>query len=104
MDALTRLSAWMTPYAVVWVVGLGLGVAGCKGNQGGQTLPPPVAQAEALAEDVQDDLDRAGHRREARVGRRRADQAIRLRERARLPGRGDHPQEPGRRPHGRESR
>jgi hypothetical protein len=42
MDALTRRSAWMTPYAVVWVVGLAVGVAGCKGNQGGQTLPPPV--------------------------------------------------------------
>ena len=58
MDALTRLSAWMTPYAVVWVVGLALGAAGCKGNRGGQTLPAPVERAEALAEDVQDDLDR----------------------------------------------
>jgi hypothetical protein len=73
----------MTRYAVVWVVGLALGAAGCKANQGGQTaggealaspsvstgstvastavasvLPPSVEQAEALAEDVQSDLDR----------------------------------------------
>ena len=54
-----HLPGWMTPYAVVWAVDLALGVAGCKGNQGGQTLPPPVEQAEALAEDVQSDLDRS---------------------------------------------
>jgi hypothetical protein len=77
-----RVSPWMTPYAVAWVVSLAMGVAGCKGNQGRQTagealaspsvttgstaastpaasvLPPPVEQAEALAEDVQSDLDR----------------------------------------------
>jgi hypothetical protein len=73
----------MNPYAAIWAVLLALGVAGCKGNQGRQTeggealaarsvttdsaaastpaagvLPPPVEQAEALAEDAQDDLAR----------------------------------------------
>jgi hypothetical protein len=83
MRSMGRNSAWMTRYAVVWVVGLAVGTAGCKANQGRQTaggealappsvstgstvastpvasvLPPPVEQAEALAEDVQSDLDR----------------------------------------------
>lgn len=83
MRSMGRISAWMTRYPVVWVVGLAVGTAGCKANQGRQTrggeglappsvstgstvastpvasvLPPPVEQAEALAEDIQSDLDR----------------------------------------------
>jgi hypothetical protein len=84
MSRTRRISAWMKWYATVWSVALALGVAGCKGHSGGQTasgeapasrsvttdsaaasspaagvLPPPVEQAEALAEDVQDDLARS---------------------------------------------
>jgi hypothetical protein len=64
--------------AAVWATVLAVGGAGCKGNHGGQTapaspsvatdsvvaatptagvLPPPVEQAEALAEDVQTYLE-----------------------------------------------
>jgi len=58
----------MTPYAV-WAVVLAVGVAGCKGNQGGEAAsaaaststagvpPSSVEQAEALAEDIQTYLD-----------------------------------------------
>jgi hypothetical protein len=71
------------PNVAIWAVLLAVGVAACEGDQGGQTakgealasrsvttdsaaastpsagvLPPPVEQAEALAEDVQDDLSR----------------------------------------------
>jgi hypothetical protein len=69
--------------AAVWCVVLAVGVSGCKGHSGGQrasgealasrsvttdsaaaypaaagVLPPPVEQAEGLAEDVQDDVAR----------------------------------------------
>ena len=66
-----RVPAWMRPYAV-WAVILAMGLAGCKNDQGGQTtrstgvsaptthvLPSAVEQAEALAEDVQTDLDQS---------------------------------------------
>jgi hypothetical protein len=65
-----RVPAWMTAYAV-WAAVLTVAVLRCKGNHGGQTatesavastptarvLPPPVEQAEALAEDAQTDID-----------------------------------------------
>jgi hypothetical protein len=64
-----RVPAWMTPYAVCAVV-LAVGGVGCKHEQERQTarstgasaptarvLPPPVEQAEALAEDAQTYLD-----------------------------------------------
>jgi hypothetical protein len=70
MRSTRKVPAWrMTPYAV-WALVLAVGVAGCKNGQKGQTtrstgasapaarvLPSPVEQAEALAEDVQTDLD-----------------------------------------------
>ena len=59
----------MTSYAAAWAVLLAVGGAGCKGNQGGQTVsaaaststagapPSSVEQAEALAEDAQTYID-----------------------------------------------
>jgi hypothetical protein len=78
-----KIPARVKPNVAIWAVLLAVGVAGCKGKQGRQpaggealasrsvttdsaaastpsagVLPPPVEQAEALAEDVQDDLSR----------------------------------------------
>jgi hypothetical protein len=84
----------MKPHAAIWAVLLAVGVAGCKGDRVGQTaggealasrsvatesaaastqaagvLPAPVERAEALAEDVQDDVARnAWPAAEAKLG------------------------------------
>jgi hypothetical protein len=83
MSRTRRTLTCLKSYATVWSVVLAVGVAGCKGRSGGQAsggaalasrsattdsaaasspaagvLPPPVEHAEALAEDVQDDLAR----------------------------------------------
>jgi hypothetical protein len=69
MCSAMRVPVWMTSYAAAWAVLLAVGGAGCKGNQGGQTVsaaaststagapPSSVEQAEALAEDIQTYLD-----------------------------------------------
>jgi len=67
MRNVRRPSVGITPCAVIWAAVLAVGVVGCKANQGRQpagdeaiakVLPSTVEHAEALAEDVQSDLDR----------------------------------------------